>query len=400
MGANIKRLVSKMENQSLDAIIACTRENIRYFAGFDPVVKILNPYSGQCYAVITAQHPEVVHIVHSIGEIDQVLDATSQIGEVMTYGTFYREDNGRSMLTEEEQLLKHYSQVKNSYKNGEEALQSLLTKLHLHSGRIGIDEEGINLNVKQFLVANLPTAAFIPSSRMIKLVRAVKTSEEVAALSYAAQCIEQAVDTVAAEIYEGISEREILRIFNYLIISKGANPYLPMLKIGRHAVGGQRLQREDNKLQAGDLIWFDCDIVCDGYWADIARVLFFKEFKPKYQKYKALYKGQLAAIEQIKPGMSGEAVFQLTMQSVHEAGFQEYRRHHVGHGIGLEPYELPILAPSSEEVVEEGMVLSIETPYYEFGLGALHVEDPVYIQESGNKMLTQNQAGIQVVEGK
>lgn len=64
----------------------------------------------------------------------------------------------------------------------------------------------------------------------------------------------------------------------------------------------------------------------------------------------------------------GANVFDLTMNAVYKSGFTEYRRHHVGHGIGLEPYELPILAPNNEDVIEEGMVLSVETPYYEFGL--------------------------------
>ncbi|WP_255473253.1 Xaa-Pro peptidase family protein [Rummeliibacillus sp. SL167] len=268
------------------------------------------------------------------------------------------------------------------------------------NGRIGIDEEGIRPNIKQFVCFKLSEASFINSSRIIKQIRAVKTSEEIKALSYAAHCIEDAIDTVATELYEGMSELEILQIFNASIVSKGALPILPMLKIGRHAVGGQRKQQKNIKLKAGDAIWFDCDIVCNGYWADIARVLFFKELKDSACKYRALYQGQLEAINLIKPGMTGGDVFNLTMDAVHNAGFKEYQRHHVGHGIGLEPYEFPVLEPNNKEIIEEGMVISLETPYYEFGLGALHVEDPILIQHDKNKILTRNSGNIRIVEGK
>lgn len=77
-----------MKQNGLDAIIASTKENIRYFTGFQPVVKTLNPYFGQCYSVITIDNPEIVHIVHSIGEIDQVLDARVQVGKYILMGFF------------------------------------------------------------------------------------------------------------------------------------------------------------------------------------------------------------------------------------------------------------------------------------------------------------------------
>ena len=95
--------------------------------------------------------------------------------------------------------------------------------------------------------------------------------------------------------------------------------------------------------------------------------------------------------------MTGDQVFNLTMSAVHKAGFPEYRRHHVGHGIGLEPYERPILTPGNADIIEPGMVLSIETPYYEFGLGALHVEDPILVRETANERLTISSGEMGVI---
>ncbi|EEL78717.1 Peptidase M24 [Bacillus cereus AH1271] len=387
-----------MKQNNLDVIIAATKENIRYFTGFQPVVKTLNPYFGQCYAIVTIDSPEVVHLVHSIGEIDQVLDARVQVGKVYTYGVFFREYSNNVPLTEEEEQLKLLSNVDASYSNGIEALIALLKDIDVEHCNIGIDEDGMQPNHINTISNYFKKSSINPVSNILRHVRSIKTNHEIQALTYSANCIENAIEDVTNNLFEGISEYEIADIFNCSIAKKGALPVLPMIKVGRHAVGGQRRQSKDIKLMPGDLIWFDCDIVCDGYWADIARVLSYKYMKPEYDKFNALYQGQCIAMQEIQPGMKGADVFDLTMNAVYKSGFTEYRRHHVGHGIGLEPYELPILAPNNEDVIEEGMVLSVETPYYEFGLGALHVEDPVLISSSGNKVLTRTKGHIKIVE--
>ncbi|MGG4143141.1 Xaa-Pro peptidase family protein [Paenibacillus algorifonticola] len=394
---NTKRLIAKMKEHNLSAIVAATKENIKYFTGFEPVVKTLNPYFGQCFAVVTSCSPDKVHVVHSVGEIDQILDARSPIGHVVTYGTFYREYAANAPLTEEEQRLNDLSNNDNGNSNAEEGLVALLNKLNLTNERVGMDEDGMRGSRLSMIKSKLPHVEFVESSAVIRSVRAVKTSFEIDALAHSSICIENAIKTVIDQLYEGINEQEIVKIFACSIAEQGAIPTLPMIKVGRHAVGGQRKPSADNRLMPGDILWFDCDIVCDGYWADIARVFAYKELKAEYLKYNALHKGQQEAIKRVKPGMKGKDVFHLTMNAVHEAGFENYRRHHVGHGIGLEPYELPILSPASEDVIEEGMILSIETPYYEFGLGALHVEDPIVVLQSGNKVLTTGDSLIKIV---
>lgn len=60
----------------------------------------------------------------------------------------------------------------------------------------------------------------------------------------------------------------------------------------------------------------------------------------------------------------------------------------MGHGIGLETYDPPLLAPGDHTKLEAGMVLDIETPYYEIGLGALHVEDTFVVTDDGVELRT------------
>jgi Xaa-Pro aminopeptidase len=74
---------------------------------------------------------------------------------------------------------------------------------------------------------------------------------------------------------------------------------------------------------------------------------------------------------------------------VREAGIPHFRRHHAGHGIGIEPYEPPFLTETSEEILEEGMVLNVETPYYEMGFGGVQLEDTIVITNDGYRPLTK-----------
>jgi Xaa-Pro aminopeptidase len=69
----------------------------------------------------------------------------------------------------------------------------------------------------------------------------------------------------------------------------------------------------------------------------------------------------------------------------------------VGHGIGIEVYDPPLLAPTSDDVLEEGMVVNVETPYYELGFGGVQVEDTVVVTADGYRLLTQCDRGLFVL---
>ncbi len=396
MSYNKSRLLAVLREHEVQAVIASTKENIRYFLGIEPAIKVLNPHRGACFAVFSALDPERIHFVTFLGEVDQVLDATVPVGKIHCFGTFYREVAAEVALTADEERLRLLSDVRNSFSDPAEALSSLLEDLGLSSARIGLDEDGQTGGVKGKLEARFPSLSIIPASDLIRHVRAEKTEREVDFLRTAARVNEAAIQETTSSIYDGINEQEIARIYEGAVVARGGRPALTLIKIGRQAVAGQTRQNQ-SRLKSGDVIWFDCDIAVDGYWSDIARVYCYKEAKPATKRYEALLAGQNAAIDNIRPGMTGEEVFQLTMQAVHRAGFPDYRRNHVGHGIGVEPYERPILMPGEETRVETGMVLSLETPFYEFGFGALHVEDPILVGEKHNQILTQSGRELRVI---
>ncbi|GKW04194.1 aminopeptidase P family protein [Pectobacterium odoriferum] len=383
------------EREKIDLLIGSSKENVHYFTGFSPVVKTLNPYHGQCYALLHRYDIGAVSIVHSIGEIDQVLDADVPVQHVQPYGTFYREYDGQTCLNEDEAALLKLSHVELSKASPAEALEKLIYKIRDYGdiNSIGFDEDGMPLQTLDYLKNSLPGIKWCGVSKGIRQARGRKTPKEVDMLTTSALINEAAIYETIKLVRRGSNEAEIASWFNQALVKRGAFPSLTMLKVGRAAVGGQRRQNEKWCLESGDLLWFDSDAVYQGYWSDIARVYAIERVEPFIQKrYQALQNGMLSALDFIRPGQTGKQVFFHIMDVVHRSGFSEYRRHHVGHAIGLEPYEFPILSPSDENIIQEGMVLSVETPYYEFGMGALHIEDPLLVGVSGNHFLTSNPA--------
>jgi Xaa-Pro aminopeptidase len=104
--------------------------------------------------------------------------------------------------------------------------------------------------------------------------------------------------------------------------------------------------------------------------------------------YDTLSQAQKAAMEMLRPGVKLSNVFNAGIDIVRKAGYPNYNRDFVGHSIGVELEEEPFITAKSEWVVEAGMVLAVEFPYYEEGMGGLNIEELVLVTKSGAKVLS------------
>lgn len=388
---HIDRLVAHMDAQDADMVIASTAQNLRYFTGFAPVVKTLNPHLGECYAIISRDNPASVSVVHSAGEADQILDMTAPLAAAWIYGRFHRNlPSGTAFLPDEKRLHSFGKPVADT------ALQALIMAVQAtvpqkKHARVFIDDDGMRPETLSALQIAYPNITFVNASMTLRRIRHVKTVSEIKFLKRAARQNEAAVAACLAHACGGQSETEIVAQFEQSVLAQGGRPGVTMTKIGRHAVTGQRRPNAEHLLAAGDLLWFDSDTMHQNYWSDIARTAVFgAPTPPQVDRYDALRAGMAEGLAELQPGQTGADVFASVMQVVRNSGIAEYARHHVGHGIGLEPFEGPVLAPNDTTILEAGMVISLETPFYEYGFGALHIEDPVHITENGAEFLTLN----------
>ncbi len=394
---NLSRIKQMMDVNDFEAIVATTRENIIYLTGIDSVSLRLFPYDGQCYVLILRSKINNPYFISFKGEADQILDSDVSFSDIICFGEFYRELPPNIELTRSESRL-YNATNSHIYESPIEALIKTIKNLKLDNKKIGIDEIGLRYGYLNQLKINLPNANIEEMSKSWRWVRKVKTEEEIKRLKISAAITENAIIEAASYARVGITELEMANRFNQSVINQGGLPRLTLIRFGRNAVSGQ-VNPGHTTLMQGDIIWFDCDSEYLGYWSDIARVYSFGTPSDYYVKtYNALLSGQQFAIEHAKAGQTGADIFNMVMGSVHNSGFSAYKRHHVGHGIGLEAYEYPILSSMNTDYLEDGCVINVETPYYEYGLGALHVEDPIHINKNGNQLLSSTDRELRIIE--
>jgi Xaa-Pro aminopeptidase len=130
----------------------------------------------------------------------------------------------------------------------------------------------------------------------------------------------------------------------------------------------------------------DVGCVVRGYSSDSARTFVLGEpSRAAAEVYAALQAAFLSGERELRVGAPLSRIHQVVTECMHAAGFRAYARGHFGHGVGASVWseEWPFIGADSEVLIETGMVLAFETPWYIRGLGALMIEDQFLIGEDG-----------------
>jgi Xaa-Pro aminopeptidase len=192
----------------------------------------------------------------------------------------------------------------------------------------------------------------------------------------------------------GVTERDAVTLYEQTVAKHGATPYCSIIAFADHAAIPAP-STGDRALRVGDLVRLELGCAWKSYCSAVARTAVMGEPTERQDRtYDAVQSGLDAAIRAIRPGVSAGAVFDAAVQATRDAGLPEYRRHHVGHAIGLDPYELPLLAAGDDTEIEQAMVLRVETPYYAIGWGAAAVMDTVLVTRSGTRVMNRAARGL------
>jgi Xaa-Pro aminopeptidase len=95
-------------------------------------------------------------------------------------------------------------------------------------------------------------------------------------------------------------------------------------------------------------------------------------------------------LKHIKVEMTGKEVDAIARDYIAEKGYGDYFGHGLGHGIGLNIHEDPFFSKNSEELLQTGMVVTIEPGIYIPELGGIRIEDDVLMKEDGIEILTHS----------
>ena len=394
MIANLARLDELLKQEGFDAALATCPENVTYLSGFwamsqwvrrGPQAYVLHPREGDASCIIA-----------NSGILDLVPDQDVWVEDIRRYGYFQVDVDPSATLdrADKSRLQLFESQAA---KDSVEALVRAMRDKGLARGRIAIDEMGITPQCMDQLRTLLPEATFVRSFALFERVRAVKTAGEIANLREAARNTERAIDAALAVAREGVTEREMLRAFNTCLAQNDTAPVVGCIGVGSRSALSN-VQPSDRALKRGDVIRFDVGGRYRHYRSDMARGAALGEPAAKVTKYyAAVEKGVLRAYDIIRPGLKVADLFTEVVETVRREGIPHFKRSHVGHGIGVDGYDPPNISDSSSEVLEEDMVICVETPYYELGFAGLQVEDMVRVTRNSAESLMTLPTALRIV---
>jgi Xaa-Pro aminopeptidase len=384
-----QRLTGVLEAEGLDALVATTTENVYYVSGLRSISHAL--FRGlELYAIVTRRGTAlVIPFIDATGVASEGIT----VDHVVTYGKFffeYADDPG-----EVGEKIRRWTQAPAA--SPADALASALGDLGVLGRRIGLDEGNLFPATWRRVEERLAGTTLVPAYQLFRQARMVKGPDEVAALERAALIAEDGIAAVVAMLKAGVTEREAARVYEQEVLRKGAQPFFTVVTIGERAALAD-VYPSDRALRRGDLVRFDLGCLVGPYRSDISRTAVLGAPTDKQARfYGAILAGERAALAAMKPGVSVRTLFDVAVRATREHGMPHYQRHHVGHGIGLEPYDPPTINAATDVALEPGMVFCVETPYYEHGWGGVQVEDAVEVTPGGIRMLTRSSQDLIVI---
>lgn len=256
--------------------------------------------------------------------------------------------------------------------------------------RLGFESQHMTVDDLYTLSQNTEGIEWVPLKETVERIRAVKDEAEIEALRRSAALTDAAFAHLMEVIRSGMTEREAAweieaymrthgatKIAFDLIVAAGPNGALPHARPGDHVI------------QPGEPIVIDIGCVVDGYCSDMTRTICLGQPDSRYlEVWDIVRRAQEAVLQGVQAGISGVEADALARDLIVEAGYGNEFGHGLGHGVGLAVHEGPRASRLSDDVLQDGMALTVEPGIYLPGEFGVRIEDLVIIREGGLENLT------------
>jgi Xaa-Pro dipeptidase len=293
---------------------------------------------------------------------------------------------------------------------------------------IGADLDVMPAQLYLRLKEAIPKAQLTDASAMLRNVRSVKSTYEIGRISRAAEVAAAALEEGLSSLREGMTELELIAIIENTMRRNGHIGLMRMRGYNQEIMTGVVAAGE----AAAEPTYFDgpaggrglspaapqsvslrpigrhepilMDIGCciDGYTIDQTRTVVIGKLQPELQSAYELAEEIIRRSEELlRPGVKPEQLYVHALEMAADAGLSEHfmgfgrdQVKFLGHGIGLEIDEWPVLARGFQEPLKPGMTIAVEPKFTFPGLGVVGIENTYLITETGCRALTLSPEGI------
>lgn len=373
--ARIARTAKIMEESSVEAMLLSDYANLYYLTG--------RVFAGYIYLIISSGRPSMYIFVRRPLNLE---DVTSQIRKP-------------------EEVPSKLAEIKD----------------FIHPKNLGLEYElttysDIQRLQKAFGLGSAEAPEFVNASGIMRQVRAVKTDFEVAKLRLSGERHAYVYSQIPKYFREGMTDIELqieieraLRLEGSLgqfrVSGTSMEIFMGSLIVGDNAdnlspydfaMGGAGLDpslpvgANGELIRPGTTVMVDLGGDFNGYMTDLSRVFSFGELPDKAKRaHDCSLEIHRKAIETAAPGMAAKELYNLAAKIAKDWDLEDYfmgHCHHapfVGHGVGIEINELPVLAPRSKDILREGNVIAYEPKFVLPHIGAVGIENTYWLNRQG-----------------
>jgi Xaa-Pro aminopeptidase len=341
--ARADRLVERLAERELDALLVTNLVNVRYLSGFTGTnaICVVTPNDRLFltdFRYVERAQQEVPDFERLRGKQDLLADAAERLG-----------------------------------------------------GRVGFEDQHMSVRQHKRLEELAPEGVeLVAAGGLVEDLRAVKDEGELRSIREAADLADDIYEYLCSRGLVGRTEREVALDLEHEMRERGAqDPSFPsIIASGPHGA----LPHADPRpvrIDENTLVIVDMGCIVDGYCSDCTRTFATGELSDEAgEVYELVLAAQQESLAAIHSGAECRAVDAVARDRITEAGHGDHFGHGLGHGVGLEIHEAPRLAQSSDGTLAAGNVVTVEPGVYLPGAFGVRIEDLVIVTDAGSEVLS------------
>jgi Xaa-Pro aminopeptidase len=231
------------------------------------------------------------------------------------------------------------------------------------------------------LAAAADGVATLPFGSKVETLRLVKDTEELEKLQVACRLSDAALAEVLPQIRPGLSERMLATLLDHTMALLGADrPAFDTIVASGPNGAIPHHEPTERELARGDLVTMDFGALHDGYHADMTRTVAIGAVAGwQREVYDLVALAQEAGIAVLEDGVEAGTVDAVAREVIEAAGHAGHFQHGLGHGVGLEIHEAPMLGYGRTGKLTDRVPVTVEPGVYLPGMGGVRIEDVLVV---------------------
>ncbi len=263
--------------------------------------------------------------------------------------------------------------------------------------KVGFEESYVTYEKYKQIMQLYKINELVETEGIIEKQRRIKDEEEITNIKKACEITDQCFTFLKNYIKIGMTEREIAYRIEEFFIKNGAEglAFNPIVASGTNSSMPHSIV-SDKKIEEGDILLIDLGCKYKGYCSDMTRTIFVGKVDDTIKNIYDMVLGvQEQAISQMKDGANIKNITKVAEQELKINRFDLI--HALGHGVGLDIHEAPVLTSKYDNLLKENMVIAIEPGVYVPKSFGIRIEDTVLITKNGCINLTNSEKNYTII---